>query len=77
MDLTMPELDGIAATRQIRAAYPRARVVIVTAHDSVSLRERAAEAGAIGYVAKENLLQLRELLGVGLAPSTGTAGAPE
>ena len=76
MDLTMPEVDGITATRQIRAAYPRARVVIVTAHDSASLRERAAEAGAIGYVAKENLLELRELLGVGLAPSTGTASAP-
>ena len=77
MDLSMPEVDGITATRQIRAAYPRARVVIVTAHDSASLRERAAEAGAIGYVAKENLLELRELLGVGLAPSTGTVDAPE
>ena len=77
MDLSMPEVDGITATRQIRAAYPRARVVIVTAHDSASLRERAAEAGAIGYVAKENLLELRELLGVGLAPSTGTASASE
>ena len=62
MDLTMPEVDGIAATRQIRAAYPRARVVIVTAHDCAALREAAAGAGAVGYVAKENLLELCDIL---------------
>ena len=62
MDLTMPEVDGITATRLIRTAYPRARVVIVTAHDSAALREAAAGAGAVGYVAKENLLELCDIL---------------
>lgn len=63
MDLTMPEVDGLTATRQIRADHPAARIVIVTANDSAALREAAAGAGAVGYVVKENLLELRELLG--------------
>jgi two-component system chemotaxis response regulator CheY len=62
MDLTMPEMDGITATRQIRSDDPSARVVIVTAHDSAALREEARVAGACGYVLKENLLDLLEIL---------------
>jgi CheY-like chemotaxis protein len=63
MDLKMPVLDGITATRQIIAADPSARIIILTNHDHPSLREAAREAGACGYVLKENLLALRELLG--------------
>lgn len=62
MDLTMRDVDGLAATRQIRDEDPEARVVIVTAHDSAALREEARGAGACGYVLKENLLDLPELL---------------
>lgn len=62
MDLSMPEVDGITATRQLRAAYPAARVVIVTAHDSATLREAARGAGAVGYVLKENLFNLHQIL---------------
>jgi two-component system, NarL family, response regulator DegU len=62
MDLIMPSVDGITATRRIRADYPEARVIIVTAHDSHAMREEAQCAGAIGYVLKENLLELREIL---------------
>ena len=62
MDLMMPRLDGLAATRQILASDPAARVVIVTDHESPALREEARGAGACGYVLKENLLDLREIL---------------
>jgi DNA-binding NarL/FixJ family response regulator len=62
MDLTMPFVDGITATRRIMADYPAARVIIVTAHDSRAMREEARGAGAIGYVLKENLHDLREIL---------------
>ncbi|HYJ46513.1 MAG TPA: response regulator transcription factor [Pyrinomonadaceae bacterium] len=62
MDLTMPELDGLTATRQIRTDDPSARVVIVTAHDSQALREEARDAGACGYVLKESLLELSEII---------------
>ena len=62
MDLAMPEVDGITATRQIRADHPAARVIIVTANDSSAMREEARSAGACGYVLKENLLNLRQIL---------------
>lgn len=62
MDLMMPQMDGLVATRQILASDPAARVVIVTGHESRALRREAQEAGACGYVLKENLLELREIL---------------
>ncbi len=62
MDIEMKGMDGIAATRQIKAAFPQARIVIVTNHDEAELREAARAAGAVEYVLKENLLELRRLL---------------
>ena len=63
MDIEMPIMDGITATRQIIAADSSARVIILTNHDQQSLREAAGAAGACGYALKENLLALRELIG--------------
>ena len=62
MDLMMPEVDGLAATREIKASHPAARIIIVTNHDSAAMREEAAGAGAVGYVVKDNLLGLRDIL---------------
>ncbi len=62
MDIRLPGLDGIAATRQIRSRDPRARVVIVTQYDDLELRRAASEAGACGYVLKDDLSPLRKLL---------------
>lgn len=62
MDIEMPELDGLAATRQILAEFPAARVVIVTQHDSARFRAAARCAGACGFISKENLLELRTLI---------------
>ncbi|MFN7928123.1 MAG: response regulator transcription factor [Blastocatellia bacterium] len=62
MDIAMKQLDGIAATRQILRADPQAKVIIVTNYDEADLREAAQEAGASGYVLKENLFEVRRLL---------------
>jgi CheY-like chemotaxis protein len=62
MDIKMKDVDGLAATRQIKAAYPNARIVIVTNYDESDLRESARQAGARAYVVKENLLALCEIL---------------
>jgi CheY-like chemotaxis protein len=62
MDLVMPGVDGIAATRQIRASFPTAKIVIVTSYDGPIQRRTALSAGACGYVLKENLLELLDIL---------------
>jgi CheY-like chemotaxis protein len=63
MDIKMPEVDGIAATRHITATYPHAKVLIVTDYDDAKLREAARQAGAVQYIVKENLLELPRILG--------------
>ena len=62
MDIEMPEKDGLTATREICAAFPQAKIVIVTKHDDAEMRDAAYKAGACGYVVKENLLELREFI---------------
>lgn len=62
MDLKLAGTDGLAVTAALRAADPAARILIVTSYDDPALREAAREAGACGFVSKENLLELRSLL---------------
>ena len=62
MDISMKGLDGITATRQIKAAHPAAMVIIVTDYDDAELHEAARSAGACGYVLKENLFEVDRLL---------------
>jgi DNA-binding NarL/FixJ family response regulator len=53
MDLRMPEVDGIEATRQIRADSPEARIIALTSFDGDQDIYRALEAGVRGYLLKE------------------------
>ena len=55
IDVSMPELDGIEATRQIRKANPTTEIVILTMHESGQMVRRVLEAGARGYVLKTDL----------------------
>lgn len=57
MDLGMPILDGYAATRQIKAASPGCRVIVLTVHDGEAERQKAAHAGADGFVVKGAALE--------------------
>jgi DNA-binding NarL/FixJ family response regulator len=54
LDLTMPELNGLDVTRQIRASTPKTRILIVTAHESEQLIRDVLDAGAMGYVLKSD-----------------------
>ena len=62
MDVEMPGLDGLEATRRLRAAFPDARIIIVTQYGDSHLRAAATQAGACGYVLKEHLLSIRQML---------------
>ena len=63
MDVRMHRLDGIAATRAIRGQSPNAQVVIVTQYDNNDLRTAAREAGAVGYVLKDDLSKVLAVIG--------------
>jgi DNA-binding NarL/FixJ family response regulator len=55
MDLRMPQLDGIGATRQIRAEFPDARIIALTSYDGDQDIYQALEAGVRGYLLKETV----------------------
>lgn len=63
MDIRMPRLDGLAATREIRSFDPSALVVIVTDYEDDELRMAVTEAGASGYALKQNLPDLPRMIG--------------
>ncbi len=52
MDINMPGMDGIEATRQIKFIAPSIPVVIITIHDQLMYREEAQAAGADAFIPK-------------------------
>lgn len=52
MDLTMPRLNGLEATREIKRFLPDAEILIVSQHESPEMARQAFSAGARGYVSK-------------------------
>jgi len=55
LDISMPDLDGLQATRRIREVVPSTKVVVLTMHDSDQMVRRVLDAGALGYVLKSDL----------------------
>jgi len=55
MDIAMPDLNGIEATRLIKMQWPQVKVVILSVHSTSEHIYRAFEAGACGYVLKESI----------------------
>lgn len=60
MDISMPNMNGLEATRTIRELLPHSEVLIMSQHDSPQVVQQAFHAGARGYVVKSSLA--RELL---------------
>ncbi len=67
MDIRMPRMDGLEATRRIRKFHSTARIVMVTDYDDDDLRKAAKQAGACGYALKQNLTNLLALIGAAMA----------
>ncbi|MCX8062820.1 MAG: response regulator transcription factor [Anaerolineales bacterium] len=61
MDLAMPLLNGLEATRQIRKMNPHAKILILTMHENEEYIRQVLAAGAMGYILKD--AAARELLG--------------
>ena len=81
MDVSMPVVDGITATRRMRSRAPDAHVVVLTMHADSDLVERARSAGAAGYLLKdasgdEVVLAVRRALDGHRTISAGIAGTP-
>ena len=69
MDLSMPEMDGIEATRQIKVELPKTGVLVLTDHADQEMLLEAIRAGAAGYVLKG--VRPDELVGVARATLGG------
>ena len=54
LDLSMPELNGIEATRQIKRALPEVEVLIFTMYDAEEMILSACQAGARGFILKSD-----------------------
>src|SRR5690242_4959111 len=54
LDIGMPLLNGVEATRQIRKASPRTEILILTMHDSEHMIQGVLDAGAHGYILKDD-----------------------
>jgi DNA-binding NarL/FixJ family response regulator len=76
MDVTMPFMDGVAATREITSRLPNTRVVMLTMHHDPEVAQRAIRAGATGYLVKDcSLDEVRST--IVMAASGDTAVSPD
>lgn len=62
MDVRMPRMDGLTATRKLLHEYPAAKVIILTDYNDDGLRSAAKEAGACAYALKHNLTELEAII---------------
>jgi DNA-binding NarL/FixJ family response regulator len=53
MDIAMPLLNGLEATRQVRKAFPATKVLMLSAHNDDAYVNNAAESGAVGFLLKQ------------------------
>ena len=58
MDIAMPVLNGLEATRQIRAANPAAKVIVLSAHSDEVYVEKMIEAGVAGFLEKQSSAEI-------------------
>lgn len=62
MDIRMPRMDGLTATRRLLSAFPAAKVIILTDYNDDELRTAARDAGACAFALKHNLTELEEVI---------------
>ena len=73
MDVGMPELDGVEATRQIMARHSACKIIMLTAHGDEARIQDALQAGAVGYLLKDT--RADEIVQAVQAAHAGATGA--
>src|SRR5919112_2825988 len=72
MDVRMPEMDGLAATKEVKQRYPEISVMMLTMHENPDYLLEALKAGAAGYVLKdapqEEIIEAVRRVGNGESP---------
>jgi two-component system response regulator YesN len=63
MDIEMKPIDGLTAAKQIRKQWPGAKIIFVTSYDMPRYRQAAAQLKVEGYVLKDNLDQINQIVG--------------
>jgi len=53
MDIRMPVMDGVAASREVQQRFPQVKVLVLTTFDEDELVQQAVQAGAVGYLLKD------------------------
>lgn len=71
MDMVMPDMDGVVATRVIRQKFPEVQIIALTSYKEGDMIKNALEAGAIGYLLKD--VSADELAGAIRAAYAGRA----
>ena len=74
MDLSMPVMDGLVATRAILEEFPHARIIVLTTYVGDEDIHRALDAGAMGYLVKD--MMVAEILNVVRLVMSGRRGIP-
>lgn len=62
MDVAMKPMDGLEATRQITTRHTGSRILMLTQFDTPPMRAAARQAGAVGFLSKDRLGEIAELL---------------
>lgn len=62
MNIELREMDGLTAMRSIIAESPETKILVVTNYDGKEMRQMSHEAGACGFIQKENLFDVRSFL---------------
>ena len=64
MDINMQPVDGLTAMRTILDKHPEARIIIISQYQDARTRDTALAMGAYAFVGKEDLMSIRDLIGV-------------
>ncbi len=62
LDISMPNMTGLQAAREIKSLYPGVKIIILTMHQNKHFVRQAFEIGVDAYVLKEDIVQINDII---------------